>query len=295
MVLALMIIDAHTHLWEAKHLSPEVLEDWHRKGIFHYDNVSLEDLINDMDEAGVDKAVVVASSRARVWQQKESLNKYVASMIKKYPDRLIGFAGAAPLTIKNRVNWTSLNEFEIFVTEHGMSGMFLAPIYDHYRPDDKAAYIFYDKALELGVPVLFHQAATLTFGYPMEYGRPIHLDDPVQDFPDLKFIVAHMGYPWTEELIVMMRKLPNLYADISASILYRPSILTWTLVLAKEYKVLDRILWGTDYPVSKPKPYIEWLIEKYNPLAEKKGYPTLTKDEIDGILGNNAQKLLQIS
>ncbi len=72
-----MIIDMHTHLWEARHLQPEVIEEYHRKGFFHYDNISLENLIADMNEARVDKAVVLASERAHTWQQKESLNEYV--------------------------------------------------------------------------------------------------------------------------------------------------------------------------------------------------------------------------
>ena len=129
----------------------------------------------------------------------------------------------------------------------------------------------------------------------MEYGRPIHLDDPVQDFPELKFIVAHWGYPWTEELLVLMRKLPNLYADISASVLYRPSILAWNIAMAKEYKVLDRILFGTDYPVTKQKEYVDWLRNSYNQIAEKNVYPTLSQQEIDGILGGNAAQLLGLS
>jgi predicted TIM-barrel fold metal-dependent hydrolase len=290
-----MLIDSHTHLWQARHISPDVKEEWHRKGFFNYDNISTKSLITDMNNAGVDKAIVVASVRARMWQPKESLNKYVAGEIEKYPDRLIGFAGAAPITRKNRINWNSLEEFEKYIIDYGMKGMKLTPIYDDYRPDDKAVYLFFEKAAELKVPVLLHQSATLTTGSRMDYGRPIYLDDPAQDFPELNFIVAHMGYPWMAELIVMMRKLENLYADISASILYRPSILTWVLVLAKEYKVLDRIIWGTDYPVCKQKPYIEWLREKYNPLAEKKGYPTLTEKELDGILGGNIQKVVEIS
>jgi len=129
----------------------------------------------------------------------------------------------------------------------------------------------------------------------MEYGKPIHLDDPVQDFPELKFIVAHLGYPWTEELLVLMRKLPNLYADISASVLYRPSILAWNLAMAKEYKVIDRILFGTDYPVTKQKQYIDWVRNKYNQIAEKNAYPTLHHQEIEKILGGNAMRLLDIS
>ena len=290
-----MIIDFHTHVWKPEHLPHGWVEDFHRKGFFNYDNVEVEDLITDMDEGGVDKAVILAYELVHKGRPLQPLNEFIAKVIIQNCDRLIGFVGIAPLDKYGRFNRKSFENFEEFVVEFGFKGMKLLPIYDHYKPNDRQVYPFYEKAVQLKIPVLLHQSATLTTNTPMEYGRPIHLDDPVQDFPELKFIVAHWGYPWTEELLVLMRKLPNLYADISASVLYRPSILAWNIAMAKEYKVLDRILFGTDYPVTKQKEYVDWLRNSYNQIAEKNVYPTLSQQEIDGILGGNAAQLLNIS
>ena len=287
-----VIIDSHTHVWGSEHLPPEWIKDLRSKGFHRYDRIEFEQLIEDMNEAGVDKAVVLAHELQHKWSHPQPMNKYILDGIRKYPDRLIGFAGAAPLDRYGRFNRKSFENFEEFVVKFGFKGMKLLPIYDHYKPNDRQVYPFYEKAVQLKIPVLLHQSATLTTNTPMEYGRPIHLDDPVQDFPELKFIVAHLGYPWAEELLVLMRKLPNLYADISASVLYRPSILAWNIAMAKEYKVLDRILFGTDYPVTKQKQYVDWLRNSYNPIAEKNAYPTLNQQEIDGILGGNAAQLL---
>ena len=292
---AYVIIDSHTHIWGLEHLPQEWIRDLRSKGFLNYDRIEVEQLIGDMDEAGVDKAIVLAHELEHKWSHSQPMNKFIAEIVNNNPDRLIGFAGAAPVNKYGRLNRRSLEDFEKSVVEMGLKGLKLLPIYDHYKPNDQKVYPFYEKAVELKIPVLLHQAATLTTNTPMEYGKPIHLDDPVQDFPELKFIVAHLGYPWTEELLVLMRKLPNLYADISASVLYRPSILAWNLAMAKEYKVIDRILFGTDYPVAKQKQYIDWVRNKYNQIAEKNAYPTLHLQEIEKILGGNAMRLLDIS
>ena len=53
------------------------------------------------------------------------------------------------------------------------------------------------------------------------------------DFPDLKMIIAHLGHPWETDLIVLIRKCPNLYADISA-VHYRPWRYWQAMVTAME-------------------------------------------------------------
>jgi predicted TIM-barrel fold metal-dependent hydrolase len=80
----------------------------------------------------------------------------------------------------------------------------------------------------------------------MEYACPWLLDDIIIDFPDLRINVEYMGYPWTKELIAVMAHAPNVYDDISA-MFRRPTILAWKLVLAKEYGVINRVIYGTDY------------------------------------------------
>lgn len=291
-----MIVDIHTHLWTPEYLPVEWLEDYHRKGLFDYDRIDVKRLIADLDEGGVDKAVVLAYELEHMWNPAKRMNRFVVEKVKEYPERLIGFAGVAPLDKYGRLNRRSLEDFEKYITEYGMKGMKMLPVGDHYKPNDNRVYVFYEKAAELKVPILLHQAATLAPpNTPMEYGRPTFLEEPLLDFPELKFLAAHFGYPWAEELLVMMRKIPNLYTDVSASVLYRPSILSRNLAMAKEYGVLDRALFGTDYPVTKQRPYVDWIKNSYNQIAEKNSFPVLTQEDISGILGGNAVRFLGLN
>ena len=68
----------------------------------------------------------------------------------------------------------------------------------------------------------------------MEYARPILLDAVARACPDLVICAAHLGHPWCEELLVVLRKHPNMYADISA-LHTRPMQLYFALRAAVEY------------------------------------------------------------
>ena len=289
-----MIIDAHTHIWLPEHIPTEWTEESKRKGSAEGDTALPEDLIKEMDAAGVDKAVVLAHELAHVWRPPKAMNPFVVDAVKRYPSRLIGFVGAAPLDRFGKLNRKSLEDVERYIVEDGMRGMKMLPIYENFKPNDRQVYPFYEKAVELRVPIMVHQAATLYAGLPMEKGHPLHLVEPLQDYPEVTFIAAHMAYPWTEELLAIMRMQKNLYADLSSSLLKRRSILGWDLAMAKEYGVIDRVLFGTDYPVVTPRDHIGWLKNEYNVVAQEKSWPTLTPPEIQGILGGNAARLLGI-
>ncbi len=52
---------------------------------------------------------------------------------------------------------------------------------------------------------------------PSETGRPIpYIDEVALDFPELSIVCGHVGYPWTEEMVAVARKHPNVYIDTSA-------------------------------------------------------------------------------
>ena len=127
----------------------------------------------------------------------------------------------------------------------------------------------------------------------------------VVDFPALRINVEHMAYPWTEELCALMKRAPNVYTDVS-ELFARPTLLAWNLVLAKEYGVIDRVIWGSDYDVywhddwdfscyfRKVQAETDWLRNGANEVLLRCGWPTLTEDEIAGILGANVRRLMRI-
>ena len=83
-------------------------------------------------------------------------------------------------------------------------------------------------------------------------------------------------------------------------------LLAWNLVMAKEYGVIDRVIWGSDYDVywhddwdfsgyfRKVRAETTWLRSGANEVLHRCGWPTLTDDEIGGILGDNVKRLKRI-
>jgi uncharacterized protein len=104
-------------------------------------------------------------------------------------------------------------------------------------------------------------------------------------------IIAHMGHPWEADTIALIRKQPNFYSDVSA-LTPRPYRLYNDLVLAMEYGVLDKLLFGSDYPVITPSQTIEGL-KSVNNFAENTNLPKIPTDAIEAIISRNAERVLK--
>jgi len=126
---------------------------------------------------------------------------------------------------------------------------------------------------------------------PLKYAFPVLLEDVALSFPDLIVIIAHMGHPWEPDTIALIRKQPNFYADVSA-LTPRPYRLYNDLVLAMEYGVLNKLLFGSDYPVITPMQTIEGL-RSVNVFAEGTNLPKVPNDAIDAIISRNAERTLK--
>lgn len=184
-----------------------------------------------------------------------------------------------------------------------------------FFPDDPAAMPFYEAVLEAQqasgrtLPVLFHTGCSYSGS---RYARPIHLQDVAFRYPELSLIAAHVGSPWTDEAIWVASIQQNVYVDICAFgdlMGWWPEMHAEALGKAKRGGAIDRILYGTDWPLSA-----FWLppadggppwrnlhevaaamrrIRMPDPLIQL-GYPELTNDDIEGVMGANARRLLGI-
>ena len=184
-----------------------------------------------------------------------------------------------------------------------MRGLLFTPPYEHYFIDDRRAYPFYLKALEFNIPLYVHQAlqwsppADFT---PVEFAKISQIDHVTIDFPNLPINIEHMAFPWTQELLAIMAHAPNVYTDIS-DLFRRPTILAWNLVMAKEYGVISRVMYGTDFVGLNTSQYFEqiiketnWLKYELNKILKKSGWQTLSEEDINGILINNALKFFNL-
>lgn len=91
---------------------------------------------------------------------------------------------------------------------------------------------------------------------PSEVGRPIYLDQVALDFPELKIVGGHIGYPWTDEAIAVATKHENVFIDTSAYTVKRyPS----ALVDFMRGHGKRKVLFGTNYPMITPEQALNGL------------------------------------
>ena len=130
-----------------------------------------------------------------------------------------------------------------------MRGIKLMPMYANFYPQDSLLDPLWRYASEHQLPVLLHTGTTFVAKAPIDCTLPRHLDEVAIRFPEVKMILAHLGHPYEGETVAVIRKHANLFADISA-LFYRPWQLFHSLMLVHEYNVWEKVLFGTDFPVT---------------------------------------------
>ncbi|MCD9026241.1 amidohydrolase family protein [Cohnella silvisoli] len=276
-----MIFDCHTHLIEKEHLTGNFLSDALRVGGQDYNMTST---YSQHSEAMKDCSGAIVLAVDAPYIGFNVPNEYVAEYVAKDPTRMFGFASVDP----NRIG--AENILENAVRELGLVGLKLAPIYQNFHPQANIAYPVYAKAQELKLPVMWHQGTSYPSQGPLDISRPVFLDPVARSFPDLKMIIAHLGHPWMGEAISVVRKHPNLFADISA-LGKRPWQMYNAMIEAIEYGIEDKLLFGTDYPNFTVEQTVDALTG-LNRLVEGTNLPRIPDRVIDKILNKNAPEVL---
>lgn len=209
-------------------------------------NFTLENLLTDMEEAGIDKAILHAEYEFGGYKIYHSLNERVGELIKRYPDKFIGFAGVDP-----RDGMVAVRELERAVKELGLKGLNLQVPFQGLPSNDKRCYPLYAKCVELNIPVAIHVGVHFSTAYSFMHNRPVFLDEIACDFPELKIVGLHGGWPWVLELIGVARRHRNVYIEYGA---IAPKYLNmaragWEPVMQFGNSLLqDQFLFGTDWP-----------------------------------------------
>ncbi|MBI3076790.1 MAG: amidohydrolase [Deltaproteobacteria bacterium] len=202
---------------------------------------SIEAMLAKMDEAGVEKVMITQTkmwSYWNKWMYMDTSLEEVAQYTTRYPDRFVGLAGYNPFRIND-----SVQEIDRGVREFGFKGVYVH-IYGFDIPlSDRKMYPLYAKCTELDIPVSM-QVGHVLESMPSEHGRPMHLDQIACDFPNLKIIGAHTGWPWVEELMSVCYKWDNIYFGIDA---WLPKYLKPEIIQFINSRMgQDRCLWGTN-------------------------------------------------
>ena len=167
------------------------------------------------------------------------------------------------------------------------------PMYAGFRPDESRLDPLWEYATENSLPVLLHAGTTFLSQAPLECTLPRHLDPVAIRFPDVKIIAAHLGHPYEPECVALIRKHPNVYADISA-LHYRPFQLYNSLILIQEYGVWDKLLFGSDYPFTTVDASAEGL-RNLNGQLEGTHLPRLDDQQIELLIHRDSLDILGLS
>jgi predicted TIM-barrel fold metal-dependent hydrolase len=270
-----MIVDCHSHIMEYPgHLSDEFVREANARGRGKPLDLHVPPERHWKAMQNVDR-VVVFGMRA-FHSGFVTPNEFIADYADRYPEKVIGFASVDP--IRDNVRETLHQAFDVLK----LKGLKLGPIYQNVHPTDKRMMEIYEFCQARNLPIMIHQGTTFPRLAPLKYSLPILLEDVALQFPNLRMVIAHLGHPWIEDTLVLIRKQPNLYSDISA-LHYRPWQFYQALILAKEYGVLNKLLFGSDYPFTTPEATIDAL-HNFNQMTDGTNLPRLEGAEIEFLI-----------
>ena len=266
-----MVIDCHVHLTSAE----------------GYD----ERLLREMDSAGIDKACLLAMQNIPFWGARAASNAQVMAATRRHPDRFIPFGyvdlGVDPVGLID----------QLFM--EGFRG--LKATRTRYNYNDDRLMEYYARAAAYRMVILFHTGTVVRVEEDALYDvdssrlRPIFLDRIARAFPALTLIGAHLGNPWYEEAAMTLFWNPNVYFDLSGTLLKRKDaawfkdVLWWSpermAALSRtpgthyaQSHPFDRICFGTDVPPEE----MRYCVDEYNRLFDGLGLDAGLRSRVMG-------------
>ncbi|MEK7545866.1 MAG: amidohydrolase family protein [Patescibacteria group bacterium] len=239
-----MIIDAHTHI----HLDPGV------------NGQEIKDLLAAMDDAGIDKAAVFAAPINGLTTER------VLAETEPYRDRLFVVGSVSPLMYAFRRTPDTVEEW---LASGRVRALKFYTGYEHFYPADERLRPYLELLVKHGRPAIFHMGDLYDKirGARLKYSHPLHVDDLAADMPDLKIIIAHVGYPWVIDAAEVCYKNKNVYADCSGFV-YGAFDLRSQERFRKVWREFDEItessgkmLFGSDWPISDMRGYVELIAQ----------------------------------
>lgn len=309
------VVDGHVHFWDA---SPEnqankygegfikCFYDYHRNlspeewvwPLEKFEKYSEEDLVRDLfDEGYVDVAIFQPTYLTDFYVKGFNTTEQDGVLKEKHPDRFVLNGSFDP-----RDGAKGIEDFEALVAKYNLKGIKLYTA--EWKGDSRGwkltddwALKYFDKCKELGVTnIHVHKGPTI---WPLNRDAfdVADVDHAATAYPELNFIVEHVGLPRLEDFCWIGVQEPNVYGGLAVFMPFihtRPRWFAQTLGELLYWLGEDRLLFSSDYAIWSPK----WLIEKFvdfempNDLAEEFG--EVTPSIKRKILGLNAAKLYDL-
>lgn len=263
-VLQQMIVDCHTHI------DPDA------------DELALAAHRNAADM--VDVCLVLA----RHGPDRQRINQRLSQYVLAHKDKMVGLGLIEPT--EDEINERHLVSFK---NKLGLKGIILYCDCSNLQPMHSRAMELYKLAMELGMPVFFHNAELQPQAKgSLAYAQPYLIDEVAAAFPQLRIVIGGMGLPFLDQTLAVLARRENVYADLCI----RPNRV-WqtynTVMAAYDYGVMHKLLFGSGYPAYNAADCIETLLG-FNMLMADTSLPTVPRSSISGVVERNALEVLGI-
>ncbi len=280
-----MLIDCHVHL-NNYHESP---------GRPTEQNV--QELFDKMAQYDVDHAVVLTS--------------YKVDMDRPSVEKVIEILANDPrVTVVEGLRWRGDERTDLFTLEERIrdglvKGIKLYPGYEPYPINDPSLEAVLRIAAKYDVPVMIHTGDTFSKHAKVRHAHPLLVDDLAVDYPDIKFILCHLGNPWFNDAAEVLYKNDNVYADISGLTLGDFSYQFERYLVQRVKDMImymgdpgRQLMYGSDWPLVRMGPYIKFLenLELPEPQKEAIAWKTaarLFKIDVDSLASGKPSSQMQ--
>jgi uncharacterized protein len=243
---------------------------------------NVQELVAKMDEVGVDHAVVITS--------------YKIDMDRPSAEEIVDLlADTKRMTVVEGLRWRGEQRTDLFSLEERIrdglvKGVKLYPGYDHYPINDPSLETVFRIAAKHDVPVMIHTGDTYSKTAKVRMAHPLLVDDIAVDYPDVRFVMCHLGNPWFQDAAEVLYKNDNVFADISGLTLGEFSY-DFERYVAMRLKDMitymgdpgKQLMYGTDWPLVRMKPYVKLLHELQ-----------LTEEQLENVAWRTAARLFKI-
>lgn len=309
------IVDSHIHAWDGtpanqanrygegflncfydyhRNLSPESALWSHEQ----FQKQSEEKILHDLFEVGyVDKAIFQPTYLTDFFVNGFNTTEQDGVLAEKHPDKFIVNGGWDP-----RDGESGLAALERLAERWQLKGTKLYTAEwkgesKGWKLTDPWSYRYLEKCQELGIKnIHIHKGPTI---YPLNRDAfdVADVDDVASAFPELNFIVEHVGLPRLEDFCWIATQEPNVYGGLAVAMAFmnhRPRYFAQIIGELLFWLDENRITFSSDYAIWTPKWLVEQFVDFQIPEDMQSEYGALTTDIKRKILGLNAARLYDI-
>ncbi len=277
-----MLIDCHVHLNNYHETTRRPTRE------------NVEALFEAMERNGVDHAVVLTS--------------YRIDLDRPSTEEIVELLANDPRTsVVEGLRWRSDARTDLFHLEERIrdglvKGIKLYPGYDKYAINDPSLETVFRIAAKYDVPVMIHTGDTYSKEAKVRQAHPLLVDDIAVDYPDVKFVICHLGNPWFQDTAEVLYKNENVYADMSGLTLGNFEYRFERYIKQRVEDMIvymgdpgKQVMFGSDWPLVSMETYVKFFenLAFEDPARENIAWRTaarLFRIDVDALVAYKASK-----